>query len=394
MAVLIGEPNLDGRILGWLVSLHDVGKFSRTFQAKVQERWPTSALGALDKGDLPPPGPRHDALALHILQNCLSELTETLLPPPAVRGQRGWLAGDRARVFRALAGHHGRPVGEPEPNRHVFCSRCEDAAQAFANAMRLIFNPSPLLPMDASALARLEWSLAGLTTLSDWIGSRQTWFPYVGKEAVADPAAYFWGIALPRAAAAIAAAGIMSARVAPFGGIARLFPGRTASPMQQWAETVPLPAGPVLVVIEDMTGSGKTEAALTMSHRLMASGRAGGLFLALPTMATANAMFDRMADAYHRLFAGEARPSLALVHGRAALDPRFSTTFAETGEIAARRGSMSTDPADEPAEFHCAAWLAEDRRRALLAQVGVGTIDQAILAVLPVRVAAPIDKTP
>ena len=239
--------------------------------------------------------------------------------------------------------------------------------------------------MDASTLARLEWALAGLTTLSDWIGSRQTWFPYVGKEAIADPAAYFWGIALPRAAAAIAAAGIMSARAAPFGGMARLFPGRMPSPLQHWAETVSLPTGPVLAVIEDMTGSGKTEAALTMSHRLMASGRASGLFLALPTMATANAMFDRMADAYHLLFAGEARPSLALVHGRAALDPRFCVALAAIGEIAAHQDSLSTDPADEPAEFHCAAWLAEDRRRALLAQVGVGTIDQAILAVLPVR---------
>ncbi len=43
------------------------------------------------------------------------------------------------------------------------------------------------------------------------------------------------------------------------------------------------------------------------------------------------------------------------------------------------------DPADEPAEAHCAAWLAADGRRALLAQVGVGTLDQALLAALPVR---------
>ncbi|MFX8972807.1 hypothetical protein ABTN24_20165, partial [Acinetobacter baumannii] len=31
----------------------------------------------------------------------------------------------------------------------------------------------------------------------------------------------------------------------------------------------------------------------------------------------------------------------------------------------------------------CAAWLADDRRKAFLADVGAGTIDQALLAVLP-----------
>src|SRR5690606_17694172 len=33
----------------------------------------------------------------------------------------------------------------------------------------------------------------------------------------------------------------------------------------------------------------------------------------------------------------------------------------------------------------CAAWIADDRRKAFLAHVGVGTIDQAFLGVLPVR---------
>lgn len=35
------------------------------------------------------------------------------------------------------------------------------------------------------------------------------------------------------------------------------------------------------------------------------------------------------------------------------------------------------------AEAHCAAWLGSQSRRALMAQVGVGTIDQALMAVLP-----------
>ena len=88
-----------------------------------------------------------------------------------------------------------------------------------------------------------------------------------------------------------------------------------------------LPAGPVLAVIEDLTGSGKTEAAVTLAHRLLACGRADGIFVGLPTMATANAMFGRLANSYRRLFAPEARPSLALAHSRADLDPRFAAAL-------------------------------------------------------------------
>ena len=37
------------------------------------------------------------------------------------------------------------------------------------------------------------------------------------------------------------------------------------------------------------------------------------------------------------------------------------------------------------ATAYCNAWLADNRKKALLADVGVGTLDQALLAVLPAR---------
>jgi hypothetical protein len=47
-------------------------------------------------------------------------------------------------------------------------------------------------------------------------------------------------------------------------GLAHLFPGHSARPLQSWSETVALSDGPVLVTVEDATGSGKTEAALRL----------------------------------------------------------------------------------------------------------------------------------
>ncbi len=108
------------------------------------------------------------------------------------------------------------------------------------------------------------------------------------------------------------------------------------------------------------------------------------MFLALPTMATANAMYRRMGESYRRLFAEGTAPSLALAHGRAALHDGFTRSILPDAmeDDAAAAGA---GPADETAGAQCAAWLAADRRTALLAQIGVGTIDQAMLAVLPVR---------
>jgi len=372
---------LDERLIGWLVALHDIGKFSRPFQGKVPALWPQAALGAFDANHPPPNGPKHDELTLYLLRERMGDRLDPVFP----LGSRDWTHGERMSLFRALAGHHGRPVETKteEISRAVIDTGCDGAAQAFVAAMNEVFQPPPCpLPDSSHALARVEWSLAGLTTLADWVGSRQAWFPYVGVEAVADPSAYFLQHAMPQAAVAVAAAGLSVAPPAPFGGVRRLFPGISLpSPAQAWAEGVALPEGPVLVVIEDLTGSGKTEAAITLAHRLLASGRADGVFLALPTMATANAMFDRMAEAYRGLFSAEARPSLALSHGRAHLDPRFAPAFAGEADVL----GAEADPADQPAESHCAAWLAEDRRRALMAQVGVGTIDQALMAILPVR---------
>ena len=376
---------LTGQTLGFLVALHDIGKLSRPFQAQAPEFWPSDALGPFPASNPPPPGPRHDALGLYLLHDVLSKRLDDVLPP-GERGQRAWTESSRGHLFRALAGHHGRPPHQPEiaPASNVICDICVAGAGDFVEAMLKVFRPPPLTrPAQQQDVARLGWHLAGLTTLADWVGSRQAWFPYVAAEAVTDPAEYFWSHALPRAAAALSASGLAAATPAPFEGLRRLFPGITlASPVQQWAETVTLPPGPVLAVIEDVTGSGKTEAAVTLAHRLIASGQADGLFLGLPTMATANAMFGRLAESYLALFALEARPSLALAHSRAALDPRFSAALQAEILPPTRRAA---DPSDVPSEAHCAAWLAADGRRALLAQVGVGTLDQALLAALPVR---------
>ncbi|MBL4556870.1 MAG: DEAD/DEAH box helicase [Rhodobacteraceae bacterium] len=125
----------------------------------------------------------------------------------------------------------------------------------------------------------------------------------------------------------------------------------------------------MLAIIEDETGAGKTEAALILAQRMLLAGKGRGLFVALPTMATADAMFRRTVQVVGKLFGMGA--TLTLAHGRAGL----SVDFRDIVDAAVKSEDDAT----------CSQWLSESRRRALLADVGVGTIDQALLAVLPVK---------
>src|SRR5207247_6859712 len=112
--------------------------------------------------------------------------------------------------------------------------------------------------------------------------------------------------------------GLAPSQPASFRRITELFDSvREPTPLQRLAETMELAQGPQLIVIEEVTGGGKTEAALTLAARLLANGAADGLYLALPTMATADAMHRRVEHVYRRLFADGANPSLVLAHSTA-----------------------------------------------------------------------------
>ena len=361
------------RAVVFLIALHDIGKFSRPFQAKAPDHWPP-ALGAYCNA----PGPRHDELGLRLLLD--DKIFGTLQ-----RVFPGWADPPIKVLLGAIAGHHGWPVECPPPlQTRIVCVPCLDAARAFAKAAADLLKPPPLgVPPKGTAVIA-SWWLAGLTTLCDWVGSATQWFGYEG-DAVTSLERY-WPLAQQRALLAVTESGLLPAQPSLVQGLSGLMPHiEKPTPMQSLAETLKLPDGPVSVIVEDATGGGKTEAALLLAHRLIADGRADGLFIALPTMATADAMFDRLAESYRRLFTPDARPSLALAHGRAALNNLFQGSILVKAAAAPDREAAD---AEDPASAQCAAWLAEERRRVFFADVGVGTIDQALLAVLAARYAA------
>jgi CRISPR-associated endonuclease/helicase Cas3 len=358
-----------------LAALHDIGKFSIGFQAKVPSLYP-QLLGAI--AERPPLGD-HTAIGHRMLAGALrSELT-ALAPSLDDFAWRPLLC--------AVAGHHGRPIGEAQILDSDIGTAAIAAARAFmADAMPAL-GPKPFSgQLDDVAAKQLSWRLAGLVNLADWIGSNQREFAYQAPDR--DAATYLAQVARPRAATALATAGLAPPAVASVTGFQALTARNDIpSPLQAFAETVELPrTGPMLALIEDVTGAGKTEAALILAHRLMQLGHGEGLFMALPTMATANAMYDRLGDLYRRLFVPGSDPSLVLAHGARELHPGFRSAILEVGREQTFPPGVRDD--EIPASAACAAWIADDRRKAFFADVGVGTIDQAFLAVLPAKFAA------
>ena len=349
------------RALVLLVALHDAGKFSKAFAKRIGNGEPAG----LDLSGVPT-HKTHWQLSFALLAGPLDGL---LAPELGSRLQTRW------HLYASVAGHHGRPPVSGDAQ--IKLDEGAEAARAFTSDLLGLF-PGPGLALgSSSAVKRLTWHLAGLVTTADWLGSNQRWFPYTHWDT---PLAGYLEIARERAAAAIAAAGLESAPIAPAAGVGSLFDIVAPRPMQSVVQTTALPDGPVLALIEDATGAGKTEAALALAHRMMASGKGAGLYLALPTMATANAMFDRLSSAYRRLYVPGAPPSLALAHGRR----EHHEGFRQAAEGLDRMEGLQQGAEDSTAAA-CAEWIADDRRKTFLAEVGVGTIDQAILAALPVK---------
>jgi len=277
----------------------------------------------------------------------------------------------------AVMGHHGLPPKLVENDYDYFLPQDMDAALAFVGSVAGLLAADREIPkLDIQASKRFSWWLAGFSVLCDWLGSDARRFKYCTDEM---PLADYWETALDNARAAVAAAQLIPAQVASPQSLQQLFGFATPTPLQDLCSKLTIDGGPQLFILEDVTGAGKTEAAIILLHRMLAQKNAEGVYFALPTMATADAMYERMSSVYRRLYAPESRPSLILAHGARDLSVQFRQS------IIPEQPCTQTIYGDETetASAHCNAWLADNRKKTLLAEVGVGTIDQSLLALLP-----------
>jgi len=318
-----------------LAALHDIGKVSPGFQVK-SEAW----------------------LVQHALRDrALKEGWSVRVSDHAKMSQftvQRLLGSSPLHRWAAVVGaHHGRIKGE----RVQVCELWEEERLRLVAELIKEFGPLPDQPPGDATI----WFVAGLITIADWIGSDERHFSQDAR----------WDMPERRRRAQTALATIdwRSFRARQLAGFGDLFPEIPQANSLQTA-TVQVVREPSIYVIEGPMGYGKTEAALWAAYELIASGKATGLYFALPTQVTSNRIHLRVQPFVDRISAEPAAVRLA----------HSASWLVETNPPA----KLYPASPDAEGQEHVRAgrsWFAS-AKRALLARFGVGTIDQALLGIV------------
>ena len=387
--VLKDEPECEQWCIGittFLLALHDIGKFSDRFQNLIPDLMNELKGYTHDHRY----AVRHTEMGQFFFDKVLWKTiwAQNWFGLDTQEDSTDW-KDIWGMWISAVTGHHGSPPRESEYSDYLISDLFENENQEFAlhfseecAKLFLVKRNSPL-PLHytqlLSSFSKTSWLLAGLAVLSDWIGSNNALFSY---HSTPMPLEKYWKeYAVPQAEEAIRMFGILPGTASTKTGMLALFEIDSPTPLQYFAETCEIPSIPQLFIVEEATGSGKTETALVLAHRLMENGQGEGIYFGLPTMATANAMYERMGKAYGRMFSPDSHPSLVLAHSGSKLSEKFQQSIG----FSPKTDSEQELPDEMNASAQCNAWLSDNRKKALLAQVGVGTIDQALISVLPLH---------
>jgi CRISPR-associated endonuclease/helicase Cas3 len=401
LAAKIGvvDAVLRGLVMFW-AGLHDIGKISPPFQSKVDSLYSPLADDP-DYACSPLTDEQRRFHHSHASQWILGDLfAQSGYPAPG--GPFADVAPSSAhKIAQMLGGHHGRFHSKtdldgfhcPRDIRPSELGRGAWAEQAKAHfaALRWLIGPDaevvPSAKIPTAALA----VVTGLVVCADWLASQEHYIGSPGRltpkdwEATADALIRHWQQAISDAPQIVREAGLGAAHFRTVhqgvAGFRERFPRiQNPNPLQQsLAERLAdVARGPGLLLITAPPGDGKTEASEFAAAHLARVSGAGGLAFALPTMATADAMFRRIDSFVHDNVVDGG--SLALVHGMAWL----SSDFAALPHDVADGSAILTDGEDGTGVSFATQWL-RGRRRGMHASFGAMTIDQALAGVLPLK---------
>lgn len=370
-----GLSDADGRVLlTWLAAAHDLGKATPAFAVQVE----ILADRLRDKGfqfpirlDLRSRSPHsHESQA--ILNTWLDN--------------HGIEPGVATSFSIVTGGHHG--VSPAKRDISVADSPIQRGDDHWRQAQEELAEWVADHSGIRAVLARMIGSpprppaqvlLTATVIIADWIASDATRFPHHGGGTSGQRAEEAWRtLALTR-----------PWQPHPIGSLDRLFQdrfdlpaGSAMRPVQRsMAEAARKAREPGLMVLEAPMGEGKTEAALIAAEILAERFGLGGCFVALPTMATSDAMFHRVRQWIDHLPAGEV--SVFLAHGKAALNPEYQDIARVSRVVDVSEGS-DRRPVDDGCGAGVAValeWLT-GRKKGVLSSFVVGTIDQILVGAL------------
>lgn len=346
------------RFMAFLVGLHDIGKATSTFQRKarpIYKQLLEAGIPHEDYEDKP-----HGTYSAAILRLFLKELS----PDEYITRLLGAVIG----------GHHGGwiPYSEIQDAKHTAGGAAWGSLQAelFHLLREILKIDAVMLSDDVRQLNVFAVFLSGFVSVCDWVGSHEEYFPY--QMTPPSPAEYFEQ-ALPQAQMALEELGFMGRRPPQTPGVFSDIFSFQPNDLQRAGIDVfnGLHTQPRLILVEYLTGGGKTELALYLADLLMNLYGLSGTYIAMPTQATSNQMFERVSR-YLQAQYPEQVINLQLAHAQSDHHPLFQQ-FQQRGP---REGNESGIIAER--------WF-QNRKRTLLAPYAVGTVDQAMLSVLQVK---------
>jgi CRISPR-associated endonuclease/helicase Cas3 len=365
----------EARILAcWLAGVHDVGKLSPAFAIQVpilanrmRDAGLTMSAAIARRQDTPHSVVSHRAIKKYLIA-------------------RGW-TGRTAATYAVIAGgHHGVPPSRgqlafDEDVSHYGRTEWAVARNELLDHITAHVGAEEYLASWAerpiTSQQQVLWT--GFVIMADWIASSAHFPLSQRRESEATAAAAWAALELPPPWAPSQPATVDELMRVRF----ELPEGAQPNSVQRVVvEAVRSMAEPGVVVIEAPMGVGKTEAALMAAEYLAAQFGQGGVFVALPTMATSNAMFKRV---LRWIESQDSVPvaSAVLAHGKASLEDSYrgllrGSRFHEIGRDAIE--SENSCRTEVVAHY----WLS-GRKKGLLADFAVGTIDQLLFAGLKAR---------
>ncbi|CAG4902504.1 CRISPR-associated helicase Cas3' [Acidithrix sp. C25] len=389
IAPLFGSDPRAGIAL--LAGSHDLGKLDPLFQGQLlmpSSRREKFARFIADLG-LPVPNEdlvnefskysqslrghlRHEALSAHIL-----ERRETPRWACAViAGHHGRYQSDLSFMQTARIRQHRKTLDDNDWNRlhNHHLSILYEALGVNSGGLR------ESLPLGYGAVIPI---LTGLVVLADWFASDEAFVSSAPLEKLqANPRSYLNARTVQ---AETSLDRYLGRPVHKCGEFKDLFTFEADRPVQEWANEVS--HGPGLTIVAVPTGEGKTETALWI-HSVRPDLN-DGLMFALPTTATADAMFDRI-----RTFFEDTKALAHLTHGRAILNAFYAESAASPTGICDEDSAYAD--VDLKTGLRPSSWFSGPHR-GLTAPVTVGTCDQVLAAslshkYLPLRLASLANK--
>ncbi|WP_051877281.1 CRISPR-associated helicase/endonuclease Cas3 [Streptomyces natalensis] len=371
-ALGLSEVEARATVALW-AGLHDIGKAVPPWQGMIGGPGAKEGYATSSEGE--DTARRHDTGSQLLIPPLLAELGYG-----TVRDLRGTPA---AFAGIALGGHHGSFQAPTNP-RLLPCPLTAYRALGdglwsvqrtlIMQAIDAVTSP-PRLAADIRIPGFVMPVITGLIMLADWLVSQEHHLIGLLRQAapfdVTSPqAALAWAKKVrPLCEDLLDEAGLTAptpAAPAPFDD---MFPHiDTPNPLQTSIAThLPdLATGPGILLITAPPGDGKTETALYAAHHLAHTCGTHGLYVALPTQATANQMDGRV-----RTWAESHLPARStLLHGAAWMHDDTPDARVITGH---------------GPDLSATRWLRINNLRGLLAHLNVGTIDQALLSVLPLH---------